>query len=252
GRDHPLLFNAAYGKYTESSHSKMCQDDFLWLNNHRNGTVSTISEDENVLYVRERLRHVIRAEIRSAHNLDTTILSDFGRARSLTGDTLAIIEGEQRAREEENLMSRTGTDYAKSRVDAIDIEMIERDAFLGAHVDNQCSVVRRNVQANSHFNKLATLAEKIQFSADFKDQTYRHHRQAITAAITLLKESPNIPESLMSQEFRLHYNRMYTPEGLKSILDENPQYDYDATPFTVCMQQLVDLITDVHKASPNT
>lgn len=250
GGDHPLLFNSAYGRCKQSTHEVMHMDDFLWVRTGQHGPTS--NETESVLYVRERMRHTIRKELRAAGNIDTTILEEYGRVRSLTGDTLRTIQGEQHAREEESLLSRTGTDYAKSRVDPIDIDFRSRDDFLEARVDNQCATVLRSLRADTRFQQLTTTEERNAFYESFREQTYAHWRLCINGVITLLRESQNIPKSLSGVEFQSYYNRVCTPEGLKLLLCDRPKYDYDATPFTVCMQTLVDLATDVHKTSPMT
>lgn len=250
-RDRPLLFSAVYGRFKNSTHAAMHMDDFLWLNT-RQGRSSLGNEEESALFVRERLRKVIRDDIRASMNLDFSFTERFDRVRSLTGDTLAVVESEERVQREEEIVSRTGSDYAMSRVDRTNPKLRELDDFLKLRMDYQCTNLMRHIRAYGRFSELTTEAQRKTFYKEFSDQTFRHYRNCIGTVISMLRENDNIPWSLMTTEFRDYYNTVCTPEGLRRIFDSKPQYDYDATPFTACMQQLRDLMTDVHKTSPTT
>jgi len=249
GSDHPLLFNPVHGRWQASSHTEMNMDEFLWIPTHQR----TSDEDENVLYVYERLRHVIRKDVRQAANLDTGMLEEFGRVRALSGDTLETIRNDQRMRADENALSRLGDDYAKSRVDPVDHDFRALDDFLDQRVDNQCALVLRDIRAHTKHAQLTTEEQRRQFLVVFREQTYAYYRLCVSTVISTLQTSVNIPASLSSADFQSYYIRVCNHEGFKAVLGNDiPQYDYAATPFTVCMQQLVDLVTDVHKTSPVT
>jgi hypothetical protein len=248
--DLPLLFSAAYGRNQASDHHTMHMDDFLWITTQQDRLVG--NEEESVLYVRERLRKTIRADIRSSMNLDFSFLDRPGRVRSLTGDTLKALEAEDKVQREEDLVSRMGIDYAMSRIDRTIPAFRDRDDFLERRMHHQCTNLMRYIRATGRHQELADPMARHAFAKDFREQTYRHWRGCLDATITILRESDNIPISLTKDEFRNYYNSVCTHDGLKLVFPNIPQYDYDATPFTACMQQLRDLFTAVHKTSPTT
>lgn len=266
GREGDRIRSGSYDAILVDSREKPSTDeymaitDFLPDDNFENGSNSKGSDRASRLksQIANQLREGYRSHSRYANGEAVTNDILHGNLDSIdvpTEELLARMEERQQMDKEFEQVADELWEHVAKYVDTVDADFEKRDDILAFRTRAQTTfglAAHKTKLALDEMQKLkSTNAQKMDFAKEFISEVWKTRVQLAEELIDKLKNSNNIPESLM-RDFRTFFKKTCTPKGMEAVYADKQQDDFDHKPFVAFLQYMFDDFCAVFKASPNS